>query len=472
MKYILSFLFLMLSIKLHAQQVPIFTQSQVNPFLINPAYAGESGWANVFLHTRNMWSDMPDAPQQYYITADGVMPNPKIGLGFTAYANIEPIIRNTGALATYRYKLRLADEHFLSGAISAGFIQNRLSFDKAIVGDESELSDFNGDWSKFNFDFNLGLLYQFKTLQIGIVARQLANTPFTYEHTTSEKSLTTRRIRHYEFSAAYDWRIGEAFSLKPLFIAQSTEGMPFNFMANASFSYMDKYWIGIGYKLESAYSVMAGLVISDRLVVGYNCDIPANDSRSHFGITQEIAIGYRLLKQTKKASASETRHLANVERLQELTQRQSEDLDRLKQSNQELRERMDKQESLYNSKENEMREILQIYSRDKEFIDSLMLAYSVDTLSLTDEAMQRTIHYVVLGAYYNLSNAKVFQKILEREINLETRITTSTNGRYYFVYSKTVKSKEEANIEFKRLMQMDIQKYIYGNLWIYKNENE
>jgi hypothetical protein len=103
-------------------------------------------------------------------------------------------------------------------------------------------------------------------------------------------------------------------------------------------------------------------------------------------------------------------------------------------------------------------------------MDSLRQVYSINPDSIVDTAQQKI--YVILGVYYRIPDAKIFQKILEREAGLDTWIIPSTDGKYYFVYSKTVFSKAEANAELKRLMDMDIQKYINGNLWFYGNKTE
>jgi type IX secretion system PorP/SprF family membrane protein len=468
--HLLLGLLISISTALGAQQIPMLTQSQINPYLLNPAYAGNSDWANIFLHTRRVWTDMPDAPQQYFLTADGAMNNSKIGLGFTAYSTIEPVIKNFGALLTYRYKMRLAEHHFLSGGLSVGFMQNSLDFNKISVMNPEELSEFQGSRSKLNFDFNAGLLYQFRHLDIGVTIRQLTNTPYVYEQTTSGQVLVYRLIRHYEFLAAYRWDISDYFSIKPLFAAQSVEGMPFHFMLNACMSYSDKYWIGAGYKLNAAYTAMVGLTVSDRLVIGYNCDIPASGYHAQFGITHEITIGYRFSRQSKKSTPAENTSRYNINQIQDMTQRQSEEIDRLKQSNEELQKHVEQQESLYNSRSADQQQLLEIYARDRAFIDSLMQAYSISPDSIPETSQQKI--YVVLGAFVKLGPTKIFQKILEREAGLETHIVPAYNGKYYFVYSKTVLSGAEAHAERKRLMDMDIQKYLNGNIWLYRNKTE
>jgi type IX secretion system PorP/SprF family membrane protein len=469
-KHLLLGILISISTALGAQQIPMLTQSHINPFLLNPAYAGNSDWTTVFLHTRSMWTSMPDAPQQYFLTADGALNNAKIGLGLMVHANVEPIIRNIGALLTYRYKIRLAEHHFLSGGLSGGFVQNSLDFSKAFVANPEEIAEFQGGRSEINFNFNAGLLYQFKALDVGVVVKQLTNTPFTYENTTTEESLVYRLIRHYEFLAAYRWAINDNFTLKPLFVAQSVEGMPFHFMLNACVSYWDKYWIGIGYKLQAAYSAIVGLAVSDRLVIGYNCDIPANGYHPQFGTTHEITIGYRFARQSKKRTPNENINHSDISQLQKIAQRQSEEIDRLKQSNEELQKRVEQQESLYNSRDAELQQLHEIYARDHVFMDSLRQVYRVNLGSITDTS-QREI-YVILGSYYMVSNAKIFQKILEREAGLNTWIVSSIDKKYYFVYSKIVLSRAEANAELKRLTDMNIQKYLNGNVWFYDNKTK
>jgi type IX secretion system PorP/SprF family membrane protein len=459
-----------ISTALEAQQLPILTQSQVNSYLLNPAYAGSSDWANIFLHTRRVWTAMPGAPQQYFLTADGSMNNPKIGVGLTTYSTIEPVIKNFGALLTYRYKIHIAAHHFLSGGLSAGFVQNSLDFNKVSVMNPEELSEFQGGRSKLNFDFNAGLLYQFPNLDVGLTVRQLTNTPYAYEQTTSNQSLAYRLIRHYEFLAAYHWVINDNFTLKPLFVVQSSEGLPFHFMLNACMNYLDKYWIGIGYKLQAAYSAIVGLTVSDRLVIGYNYDIPANGYHSQFGATHEITVGYRFARQSKKYTPSENISHNNIRQLQEMTQRQSEEIDKLKQSNEALQKRVEQQESLYNSRDAEQQQLHEINARKHAFMDSLRQVYSVNPDSMANTS-QRKI-YVVLGAYSRIPDAKIFQRILEREAGLETRIVPSTDGKYYFVYSTIVLSKAEANAELMRLTDMDIQKYLNGNAWFYSDKTE
>lgn len=80
--------------------------------------------------------------------------------------------------------------------------------------------------------------------------------------------------------------------------------------------------------------------------------------------------------------------------------------------------------------------------------------------------------YVVAGAYFRIDDAKLLQKILKREMNMDTRVVSRSDRRFFFVVTKEVKTNTEAQDEMKRLKVLGIKKYINGNLWIYGTRPE
>jgi hypothetical protein len=92
----------------------------------------------------------------------------------------------------------------------------------------------------------------------------------------------------------------------------------------------------------------------------------------------------------------------------------------------------------------------------------------IDTLeSVNDSAKTQKDFYMIVGAYLTLADAKFFQKVLERELGLQTLIFEREDNKYFFVYTQKVHSREEANKEYRRLKRMNIGQYINGNVWIY-----
>tara|TARA_R110001606_G_scaffold80186_5_gene184839 strand:- start:4005 stop:4190 length:186 start_codon:yes stop_codon:yes gene_type:complete len=59
---------------------------------------------------------------------------------------------------------------------------------------------------------------------------------------------------------------------------------------------------------------------------------------------------------------------------------------------------------------------------------------------------------------------------LKREDGLDTRVTQSATGTWYFVYLQGVKHLENANGLIEELMDSKARPYIIGVPWIYKWE--
>jgi len=56
------------SIKLHAQQDPLFTQYMFNTLSLNPAYAGHLDQPTANIIHRSQWIDIPGAPRTQSFT--------------------------------------------------------------------------------------------------------------------------------------------------------------------------------------------------------------------------------------------------------------------------------------------------------------------------------------------------------------------------------------------------------------------
>jgi cell division septation protein DedD len=84
-----------------------------------------------------------------------------------------------------------------------------------------------------------------------------------------------------------------------------------------------------------------------------------------------------------------------------------------------------------------------------------------------DYAPKTGKYYIVVGSYFNLEDAKAYQKILQREMGLATQVVSRADRKFFFVVSKEVKSNAEAQERMKDLKSKGIDNFINGNLWIY-----
>jgi type IX secretion system PorP/SprF family membrane protein len=125
----------------NAQQDPEYTQYMYNTMVINPAYAGSTGYLEAVLLHRSQWVGIDGAPQTQSLSVQSPLRNEKIGLG----------------LSVVNDKLGPSNELYLDGNFSYSLplgYEKRLAF-----GLRAGMRMMNIDWSKGRYyDGNDALL--------------------------------------------------------------------------------------------------------------------------------------------------------------------------------------------------------------------------------------------------------------------------------------------------------------------------
>ena len=65
--------------ELKAQQIPLYSQYQMNPFLYNPARTGEREHTYLYGIYRRQWTDIAGSPETIALTVDGPLKSKKKG---------------------------------------------------------------------------------------------------------------------------------------------------------------------------------------------------------------------------------------------------------------------------------------------------------------------------------------------------------------------------------------------------------
>ncbi len=128
----------------YAQLNPSGSIYYLNPYLVNPAFAGiQTGWeANISYKAQ--WTAIPNAPSmQSFTTTFGTAA--KIGLGINVSREDFGVFNRTDAKLTYAYHLPLdEDDAYFDFGISGGVKNNRIDYRKVIAEAEDQtLLNFN-----------------------------------------------------------------------------------------------------------------------------------------------------------------------------------------------------------------------------------------------------------------------------------------------------------------------------------------
>lgn len=313
-----------------SQQIPLYSQYYLNPFVYNPARTGDRGNLHANLTYRTQWVDIKGAPETYAATLDGSIKEQKAGFGGFVYADNISFFRRFGGYFSYAYHIRIKEEHTISLGLAAGVMQTTIDQNKAYTDQPNDpvLATLNRG---VGFDASAGINYRYKGLNVGFSIPQLFQTKLSYLN-NKDIPLNYQLSRHYLIHTSYNINIKEGqFFIEPLAFFRISGGRQFQVDVGAKFQYKNLAWIGLMYRSGYAFTPGAGFNVHDRITLGYAYDFAVNDLRTRAGGTHEAFIGIKFGRSEDKGI---------IETLKQIQQRQDlmdQKIDRVVSENDSLR---------------------------------------------------------------------------------------------------------------------------------------
>jgi type IX secretion system PorP/SprF family membrane protein len=470
--YFASFMLIAFT-NVEAQQTPFSSQYYTNQFVTNPALTGVKGTTNAFLTHRTQWVGIEGAPQTTYFTADGSLLQDKVGLGLVMFSDVTGILSRTGFNANYAYKLQINADNSLRFGLSAGVLNNKIDFAKAIVLDNTDPLLSSQEQTRTSVTADLGLTYIWKSLEVGFAVPQVLGNRVNYQNNiefTGDYNLS----RHYYGSLKYTVDISRSNGITayPLVMVRSVQGAPLQYDINTVFDWERYGWIGFTYHSDYAVAFSAGVRFKG-LSVGYAHNIGTNAIKSYTGRTSEFLLGYTFEK--KESDLSEMNLLR-----EEIAQLKANDsiqdsllleLNNLADSN---KIEIEKLKLLLDDMSNDSLEQAKLKAeldklKDKE--DSTQLAIkmaengiSMKTGSASDFSSEgsetKAGYYVIIGAFSNHDNAEVFTKDAKLKGYTTAEIIQNKNNKIYEIVVFKTQDKQEA------IGKLDGIKSDYFDVWV------
>lgn len=463
-----------------AQQTANFTQIFVNPYLINPAFAGNSSDLQLYGHYRNQMLGLKGAPESMMFTLHKGLPNERMGLGIQAFNDRVNVLERSGANFTYSYLVPITAKHHLRFGLSLGFANNRIDMSKVVATDPTEISTLSnvGPVNSFNTDF--GILYRMEKFQFGISAINLFNkTAFI-----DSKTLPYAQNALFNIMAKYEVKMTENIKMLPMVLARSSQGLGFQISANAIFQYKDLFWAGINWDSQASIGMCAGIKY-ENLTFGYHYGYPTSKLSSLSTGVHEVVLGFNFGsgKGKKELSNNGSQPVSAETTIQDNTT----NTNKLSTDSYSNRSKMSgRPDTLYHivvmqdgADAEAMRKIFlndQTSYMSENPNDTPIDEEKLEELSKTEEkegdkAFKRDFPAgkanVIIAAYAKMEDAKSYQKLLIRQTGLESKVIKSEKDHFYFVMTKEVNNYKEAHAEIKRIKKKSVKNLIFGNIWLH-----
>jgi type IX secretion system PorP/SprF family membrane protein len=276
---------------LYGQQVPFYNHYLINPFVYNPASTGASDYVNASFVRNQRYSSFGSTAVNNYLTVEGPIAKGNMGLGLIVAHQNQGIQQQLMSSLNYSYRLKINDNQNIRFGVSAGVLDNRIDYTQINAEEINDPYLTGLRPTAPVFDMNVGLLYNWKDLRIGISVPQIIGGKAKYAR---EKSRGYYQLeRHYMMSLEYDFHAGEKLIIRPNGVVRYMPNIPLQYDVTAMAMYDNKIWASATYKSDYAVQFNAGVRVLDFLRVGYSYELLIGSLKTYnTGMNHEIFLGF------------------------------------------------------------------------------------------------------------------------------------------------------------------------------------
>jgi type IX secretion system PorP/SprF family membrane protein len=421
---------------LFGQQVPFYNHYLINPFVYNPASTGASDYVNASFVRNQRYSSFGSTAVNNYLTVEGPIAKGNMGLGLIVAHQNQGIQQQLMSSLNYSYKLKINENHNIRFGVSAGVLDNRIDYNQ-INAQETNDPYLTGLRSTAPvFDLNVGLMYNWKDLRIGISVPQIIGGKVKYAH---EKSRGYYQLeRHYMMSLEYDFHVGEKLIVRPNAVLRYMPNIPFQYDATLMAMYNNVLWASATYKSDYAMQFNAGVRVFDFLRVGYSYELLIGSLKTYnTGMNHEIFLGFSFKGKREKEIQIVEKEIKVVD---DLAARERDSIQKLKD---ELEDRLKR---LLEDRAEKDR-----LQREKDSLANLVVVKPIDTVkpkNTTPEVIPvaKGYHfvnldksespdgfYVITGVFSNRQNADLMLAKNLSEYPTSYLVINESNNYFYVV---------------------------------------
>lgn len=263
------FLFICISTRLSAQQLPLYSEYMFNTFEINPAYAGAREAVQITSMHRKQWTGFKTAPQSTFLSVDLPIPDKKIGLGIKVVDDRDEITKTVGAQAAYAYKMPVGSFSTLALGLQAGIMNFKSDFTKIDVLDANDPS-FSQVRNTSKANFGTGIFFNTENFFVGLSLPNLIRHNLKKNDAANPGDIKPNM--HIYFNTGYVFFLNKDFVFKPSLLVRGLVGSPVSVDVNSNLWIADMLGVGVSYRNKSALVGIINLRILPELYAGYAYD--------------------------------------------------------------------------------------------------------------------------------------------------------------------------------------------------------
>lgn len=287
---ILSFICCLLWVdQTKAQQDPQYTQYMYNMNVINPAYAGLNEGLAINLLYRNQWTSLDGAPETYTLAVHSPV-GEKTGLGLSVIRDQLGPVTETNAYADFSYTLQVSTNFQLALGLKAGVTFHDIGLNSLELQDPGD-PFFSENVSRTNPNIGTGAFLYSDKFYVGLSVPNLLNSV----HLDETDLRFGSEVNHYFLTSGYVFEPTDKLKLKPSFLVKSSFDAPVSFDLNMNALFLEKFELGVSYRLDDSFSGIVGFQATPDFRIGYAYDAVTSEINNVAPASHEIFLSYNII---------------------------------------------------------------------------------------------------------------------------------------------------------------------------------
>ena len=295
-KFLLSVFFILTFIGFSfAQQDAEYSMYRFNGLYINPAYAGSHDVLNTMVIYRAQWVKMPGMPQSGSFAIHSPLKNDRIGLGMIYSYDRIGVTQTHSVNADFAYRIPIGKKKKvrLCIGISAGVTNYSSNLNDVATTDAND-PNFTGNVNRWLPNVGFGIYAYSDKFFVGVsLPHILANKLNGSNSVFSMSTTVARQYYHLLFTGGYVFSIGKKVKFVPSVMMKYVPvHAPITFDFNVAFIFIDRIWLGAGYRLNDSYSFMLAANVTKQLRIGYCYDLTVSSLSRYTSGSHEVMASF------------------------------------------------------------------------------------------------------------------------------------------------------------------------------------
>jgi type IX secretion system PorP/SprF family membrane protein len=272
----------------YGQQDSQFTQYMYNTVNINPAYAGSRGVMSIFALHRAQWIGLNGAPVTNALSINTPLSRSNVGLGISIINDKIAAAQENTFSTDLSYTITTSESFKLSFGIKG--TANIFNVDASQLHPVDPNDDSLQNYNKFTPNVGAGVYFYSDKAYVGF---SVPNFIESERYSDNEVAILKEKINYY-LMAGYVFELNDVIKFKPAMLTKVVQGAPIQMDISGNIMFMNKFSIGVAYRLNAAISALAGFQVTNGMFIGYGYDYETTNLRNFSSGSHEIFLRYEI----------------------------------------------------------------------------------------------------------------------------------------------------------------------------------